>query len=198
MHGKDTPNAQAGALSRHGLIGTNLIAALHRPALRQGCKVYASDMRVRIQARGTRYDYPDVVLTCEDMADDARDASSPCFIVEVLSQSTQVVDRGQKLSEYTALPSLQGYLMVDTATRAARLYTRQGEGWGEQYVEEAGVLRLPCVDVELTLDDVYEGTSLQPPHTPQPASDPTAPKHGLRPWIASAFVPHIRYFQIGR
>ncbi|GGL75593.1 hypothetical protein GCM10010840_12150 [Deinococcus aerolatus] len=160
LHGEDTPNAQAGAVSRHGLIATNVLAALHRPALRQGCKVYASDMRVRIQTGGTRYYYPDVVLTCEDMADGARYASSPCLIVEVLSQTTQVLDRGQKLSDYTALPSLRGYLMVDTATRAARLYTRQGEGWGEQYVEDTGVLRLPCVDVALTLDDVYEGTSL--------------------------------------
>ncbi|QFP77117.1 Uma2 family endonuclease [Deinococcus sp. AJ005] len=160
LHGEDTPNAQAGALSKHGLIGTNLVAALHRPALRQRCKVYASDMQVRIQARGARYHYPDVVLTCEDMDDDARSASSPCFIVEVLSQGTQVIDRGQKLSDYTALPSLQGYLMVDTATRAARLYTRQGEGWGEQYVEDTETLRLPCVDVELTLDELYEGTRL--------------------------------------
>ncbi|MFK7601414.1 Uma2 family endonuclease [Deinococcus sp. SM5_A1] len=160
LHGEDSPNAQAGALSRHGLIGTNIIAALHRPALRQGCKVYASDMRVRIQARGARYYYPDVVLTCEDMADDARYCSSPCLLVEVLSQSTQVVGRGQKLSEYTALPSLQGYLMVDTATRAARLYTREGDGWGEQYVEGSGSLRLPYVPVELMLDGLYEGTSL--------------------------------------
>lgn len=160
LHGDDTANAQAGAVSRHGLIATNVLAALHRPALRQGCKVYASDMRVRIQTGGTRYYYPDVVLTCEDMADEARYASSPCLIVEVLSQTTQVLDRGQKLSDYTALPSLQGYLMVDTATRAARLYTRQGEGWDEQYIEDIGVLRLPCVDVALTLDDVYEGTSL--------------------------------------
>lgn len=160
LHGDDTANAQAGAVSRHGLIATNVLAALHRPALRQGCKVYASDMRVRIQTGGTRYYYPDVVLTCEDMADEARYASNPCLIVEVLSQTTQVLDRGQKLSDYTALPSLQGYLMVDTATRAARLYTRQGEGWDEQYIEDIGVLRLPCVDVALTLDDVYEGTSL--------------------------------------
>lgn len=159
LHGDDAPHAQAGALSKHGLICTNLIAALHRPALQQGCRVYASDMRVRVQAMGTHYYYPDVVLTCEPMDDEAMYASSPCLIVEVLSRSTQDADRREKLWAYQQLPSLQGYLLVDTATRAARLYTRSSEGWSEEYAEGQGVFMVPCVNVGLSLDAIYEATA---------------------------------------
>jgi Uma2 family endonuclease len=48
--------------------------------------------------------------------------------VEVLSRSTQDADRREKLWAYQQLPSLHGYLLIDTATRAARLCTRSGDG----------------------------------------------------------------------
>lgn len=153
-------HAQAGAASKHGIVSLNIASALHRPALRQGCRIYASDMQVRVDAMGTRYYYPDVVLTCETMPDDARYATQPCLIVEVLSDSTRDLDRREKLWAYQALGSLQGYLLVDTATRAARLYTRVGESWREDYWEDAGEMELPCVGVRLELDEVYEGTQV--------------------------------------
>lgn len=156
----DAPTAQAGATSRHGTVATNLVAALHAPARRSGCRVYASDMRVRIPTHGTRYYYPDLLITCEDMPDDARYTNAPCLIVEILSDSTQDTDRREKLWAYQQLPSLQGYLLVDTGTRAARLYTRTGNSWSEDYVEGAGALTLPCVNISVSLDEMYDGTAL--------------------------------------
>lgn len=161
LHGEDSPNAQAGATSRHGLICMNIGSALHRPALRQGCRLYQSDMRVRLSPPSfTRYSSPDLVLTCDPVDDDATFLSTPCLVVEVLSPSTRDLDRREKLFAYTALPSVQGYLLVDTATRAARLYVRNGEVWDEQYAEEEGELSLPCLNVPLALSDIYEGIHL--------------------------------------
>lgn len=115
-------------------------------------------MRVRIpQPGGTRYYSPDLVLTCDPVNDVATFLTSPCLVVEVLSPSTRDLDRREKLLAYTALPSVQGYLLVDTAVRTARLYVREGDAWAEQYVEEEGVLTLPCLGVELGLGEVYEG-----------------------------------------
>ncbi|MBZ9715108.1 Uma2 family endonuclease [Deinococcus multiflagellatus] len=160
LHGEDGPVAQAGATSKHGLLCTNLVAALHRPARQKGCRVYVSDMRVRADALGTRYYYPDLVLTCEDMADEARYTEAPCFIAEVLSLSTRDTDRREKLWAYQQLPSLQGYLLVDTATRAVRLYRRDAEGWRDAYAEGQGQITLPCVDLTLSLDEIYDGVNL--------------------------------------
>lgn len=161
LHGEDLPHAQAGALSKHGLIVLNIATLLYRLARQKGCKAYASDMRVRIGgSRSLRYYYPDFVMTCEEVNDNASFLQSPCFVVEVLSESTRNIDRREKLTDYTALPSLQGYLLVDTALRSARLYTREGDDWHEDYAEGEGELRIPCVDVTLTLADLYDGTSL--------------------------------------
>ncbi|WP_264776766.1 Uma2 family endonuclease [Deinococcus aetherius] len=161
LHGEDTPNAQAGAASRHGLICMNIGSALHRVALRQGCRLYQSDMRVRLsQPRFTRYYYPDLVLTCDPVDAAATFLPSPCLVVEVLSPSIRDPDRREKLFAYTTLPSVRGYLLVDTATRAARLYVRDGDRWDEQYAEEEGELRLPCLNVPLALSDIYEGIDL--------------------------------------
>lgn len=160
LHGDDTPTAQAGATSRHGLICGNIQAALHRPARTGNCRLYQSDMKVLIsQFSGVRYYYPDLVLTCGPVADAATSLDSPCLIVEVLSPSTRDLDRREKLLAYTTLRSLQGYLLVDTAMRAARLYTRAGERWNEHYLEDTGTLALPCVDVSLSLDEIYSGVT---------------------------------------
>lgn len=161
LHGDDGPSAQAGATSRHGLICMNIGSALHSTALRQGCRLYQSDMRVRVPQPGfTRYYYPDLVLICNPVDDAATFISTPCFVVEVLSPSTRDLDRREKLMAYTALPSVQGYLLVDTAARAARLYGRDGNAWVEQYAEETGTLYLPCLDVELSLEKIYAGVNL--------------------------------------
>lgn len=150
-------HAQAGATGKHGVIALNLATVLYRPARRKGCQVYASDLRIRVP-NGTRYYYPDVLVTCENLPDDARYAESPCLIAEVLSESTRDTDRREKLWAYQSLPSVQAYLLIDTDLRAARLFTRSGDGWSEGYWEGEGEMTLPCVDVTLTLDEVYEGT----------------------------------------
>lgn len=166
LHGGDTAHAQAGALSKHGLISLNIATMLRPLARKRRCRVYASDMSVRIshfsslRSGGPLYYYPDVVLTCVPVDDNARFLENPCLIVEVLSDSTKNIDRREKLHDYRTLPSLQGYLLVDTAVRAARLYIREGAGWREEYVEGKGSLTLPCVDATLTLEDMYEDTEV--------------------------------------
>lgn len=144
LHGEDTAHAQAGARSKHGLIALNIATVLRPLAREHRCRIYASDMSVRIpgsspsKAGGPLYYYPDVVLTCIPVDDDARFLEQPCLIVEVLSDSTKNIDRREKLHDYRTLPSLQGYLLVDTAALAVRLYIREDAGWREEYIEGEG------------------------------------------------------------
>ncbi|WP_425148094.1 Uma2 family endonuclease [Deinococcus sp.] len=165
LHGEDLPHAQAGALGKHGIIVLNIATILRPLARKHKCKVYASNMAVRISGSplisgGPLYYYPDVVLTCVPVGDNARFLEQPCLIVEVLSESTRNIDRREKMHDYRTLFSLQGYLMVDTAVRAARLYIRNGDDWREEYVESGGTLTLPCVDIRMTLEEMYEDTEV--------------------------------------
>ncbi len=151
--------AQAGATSGHGELCINLILALGLPARKQGCKIYQSDMRVNAQSPNGRamYYYPDVVATCEPMERRTGSAKAPCFVAEVLSPGTSHTGRADKLFAYTALPSMQTYLIVDAERRHIRVIERQGEGWTEYELEGDGSVNLPCLGTSLTLEQVYEG-----------------------------------------
>jgi hypothetical protein len=55
--------AMSGASARHNIITANLIGSLV-PSLRGGpCRVYASDMRLKVEPGGL-YTYPDVAVVC--------------------------------------------------------------------------------------------------------------------------------------
>ena len=120
--------ATAGALDRHATIAGNLFALLRSHARGSGCRVYISDMKVRVEYLN-RFFYPDVVVTC-----DARDRETPaykrfpCPIVEVLSEGTEAFDRGDKFADYQALTSLQEYVLVSTKRQRVECFRRGEEG----------------------------------------------------------------------
>ncbi|WP_420594588.1 Uma2 family endonuclease [Deinococcus sp.] len=153
--------AQAGATNNHNLITGNIYVGLFAAARQAGCRVYQSDMRLRVTSpasqRITMY-FPDVMVTCEALAGEALNALAPCLLVEVLSKSTEREDKNAKWLDYQTLPSLQAYLLVGGRSRAAAMYRRTPGGWVYEVLEDR--VPLPCVDVSLSLDDIYAGVSL--------------------------------------
>jgi len=126
--------AMAGASDTHVTIAGNLFALLRSHVRRTGCRVYIADMKVRIEPRD-RFYYPDVMVTC-----DPRDQNSPtykCFpklIVEVLSESTEAFDRGDKFVDYQALASLEEYVLINTRHPRVECFRRNESGlWILQY-----------------------------------------------------------------
>lgn len=92
--------AMAGGSEEHNLIVTNVVGELRAQLNRQPCRVYSSDMKVRITAAEVGA-YADVMVICGERAfhDDRRDVvTNPQLIVEVLSASTEAYDRGQKFT----------------------------------------------------------------------------------------------------
>jgi Uma2 family endonuclease len=79
--------ATGGASERHNLIVGNVFASLHAQLRGKPCKVYSSNMRVKISETGL-YTYPDVVALCgEAKFDDEQQDTllNPQVIIEVLS-----------------------------------------------------------------------------------------------------------------
>src|SRR5262249_775864 len=108
VHGLDKPGVfttvsyfrgemftMAGASPTHVLIVTNIVGALHGQLRRRPCTVYATDLRLKVNASGL-YTYPDIAVVCGEpqFDDDQRDTLiNPTLIVKVLSESTQDYDR---------------------------------------------------------------------------------------------------------
>ena len=100
--------AMTGGSRAHSLIAANLVRELGNALRERPCEVYGSDLRVSVALAGL-YAYPDVTVVCGQptFTDDERDTlENPTVIVEVLSPSTEGLDRGAKFTRYRRLPSL--------------------------------------------------------------------------------------------
>ena len=152
--------AMSGASERHNLIVANLITSLVVQLRGRPCRVYPSDLKVRMPS-GKRFFYPDVSVVGGEVkfADDKRDVIlNPVLIIEVLSESTAACDRGKKFLSYQQVESLQEYLLISQDEVLVEHFVRQGnDTWlytKAASTEEAVVL--PSVECKLALSDVYD------------------------------------------
>ena len=150
--------AQAGTTAAHVRICRNITAALDAAALKAGCDLFQSDMKLRVQATDNFY-YPDVMAVCGPHlpAGDATFVTSPCLLIEVTSRSTAQNDRRAKHAAYTAILSVQTYLIVEQNVRRVSVYERAGERWTSADLANQGEVALPCLGTGLTLEQVYRG-----------------------------------------
>ena len=146
-------HAMAGESRKHKRIVRNLIRALDARALELDCELVFES--TKLQTFPTKFRYPDVMVSCAPGLDEYL-VENPCFIVEVLSESTAHTDLETKLVEYTRLPSLERYVIVSQASRNVIVYRRTTDGWQVEILESGG-FEVPCLQVTLDLDQVYAG-----------------------------------------
>jgi Uma2 family endonuclease len=157
--------AMAGALDTNVTIALNMATLLRNHVRGSGCRVYISDMKARIESLN-RFYYPDVMVTC-----DQRDQETPgykkfpCLIVEVLSDSTEGFDRGDKFADYQLLESFQEYVLINTKRPRVECFRRNEQGlWVLQsYVGVETAFRLQSINFEGTLTQLYEDVNFELP-----------------------------------
>jgi Uma2 family endonuclease len=154
LHG--ATRAQAGASGDHVTISGNIFGTLFAVSRKSGCRIYQSDMKLRVQASNVFY-YPDLMLVCQGERPHPYYETAPCLLVEVLSRRTAANDRHGKFNAYTAIPSLQTYLIVSQTERRILAYGRVGDTWELTEYDGMGEIPLACPGVALTLDEVYAG-----------------------------------------
>jgi Uma2 family endonuclease len=146
--------AMAGGTARHNALAFRVGGALYA-ALPPGCTAFQSDMRLRILATG-RATYPDVSMVCGPIEYDPADPrattiTNPTLLVEVLSPSTEEIDRGDKLRDYQRIPSLQEYVLVSQVPRV-EIYRRLPSGtWEYRDVREGSVTLASGATLDLSI-----------------------------------------------
>ena len=151
--------AMAGASALHNKLVRNLTGLFWEKFRNHPCNVYATDLRVRID-KSSLFTYPDLVIVCgkEDYLDTNFDTlTNPKIIFEVLSDSTEKYDRGQKFSFYREIPSLEEYILVSSREIKIEKFKRVESGkwlFSESKVGEPFLIE--SIDYSLHLDDVYE------------------------------------------
>ena len=154
----------------HSTIASNLDRSLAEKLRGSGCRPFRGDAKV-IANGAVRY--PDLSVTCSPVSGHDDVVPDPVLIIEVISPSTEHVDRGRKKRDYFATPSVRQYAIVAQDERLVDLYTRSDAGWINEVVADDGVLKLSAIGVELSLDAIYQDTDLAA--TRRPAAGEPAP-----------------------
>lgn len=167
----DVARLMSGGTGEHDQIAFNMRAALGLHFLSGPCFVRGSDMQVYIGIKPSgkeHYVYPDATISC-DVADRRRGTTmirSPRLVVEVLSPSTEKIDRGPKLEAYKKCETIQEIVLIDQFVQAAEVYRRNGEDgtmWDHVFYGPNQGIELHCVDVYISMDEVYRGIDFDEP-----------------------------------
>ena len=150
--------AMAGATLIHNKIVSNLIFLFNQFLKDKPCDVYPSDLRLQVEKSGL-YTYPDITIVCgkTELLDNKFDTlKNPTILIEVLSDSTEKYDRGQKFSFYREIPSLKEYILVSSKTMKIEKFKRLEDG-NYLYIEsnEHQPFPIDSIDMNLNLEDVY-------------------------------------------
>ena len=148
--------AMSGGTRNHNRVSGNFFKLLDDALANRTCEVYIVDVKVQVEP-GQKYFYPDVVVTCDERDDDPQLIQFPCLFIEVLSPSSEAVDRGKKFAKYRQSPTLQEYVLVQVAQPVVEVFRRNEQGkWvlSEYNLDER--LRLESVDVEIAIADLYK------------------------------------------
>lgn len=155
--------AMAGGSEAHNLLAGNLFSALHGHLRGSRCRVHIADMKVRLQILGEDiFYYPDVMVACDPRDADPYFKRFPKVIVEVLSESTERVDRREKALSYQQIETLEEYVLV-AQDRMEVAVARRTNGWQPEILRVAtDELRLPSLDFRVPLDVIYEAVPVGP------------------------------------
>jgi Uma2 family endonuclease len=152
-------HALAVATKRHNLSVGNISARLRAAARGGPCRVYTEAVKLRLP--DDVFYYPDVMVDCSGDESDAYVVEQPCTVVEVVSPSTETIDRREKLIAYRRFGPIRGFLLVDQDVRRVERHFRDGEGaWRLETVEGEGSVEVACPKAAITLDEIYEGTGV--------------------------------------
>jgi Uma2 family endonuclease len=119
-------HGRAGGTPNHATLAAAVTLFLGLQLRGKPCCVFSSDLKVRILATGLAT-YPDLTVVGSKLETDPQDANAatnPTLLVEVLSDSSEAYDRGEKFAHYRRLPSLREYVLVSHLTPRIEVWRR--------------------------------------------------------------------------
>ena len=149
--------AMTGASRHHVLITGNIFRHIANHLAESHCQVFQSDMKLK-----TEFDcyYPDVFVSCDKNDLDEQISKQPLIIIEVLSKSTEHIDRGIKLDSYLQLSNLQEYVLVHQDKMHLMIFKRVKQNWQLSLLEKNNILELDSINIRVPVTDLYTKVSI--------------------------------------
>jgi len=140
----------------HERVIRRLAAALERRLDANRWEVLTSNFAVELGPKTVRY--PDVVVDSAQGSDKDLTATTPILIAEVISPSSVADDLGDKAAQYLRSADLLAYLVLAQDEPKAWVWVRGNAGFPagpEVIAGKDGVIRIPSLDIELQLAQIY-------------------------------------------
>jgi Uma2 family endonuclease len=153
--------AMAPTANTHGIIVSNLVAALHGHLRGKRCMVVtAPGIKPHMRANWN-FRIPDLGVTCEADRKGERIVGEPILLIEVLSPSN-AADTYENIRAYATLPSVAELLVVhSTRVEVELLHKGEANIWpANPAIFKDGALALASIDMTLPLAEIYAGTHL--------------------------------------
>ncbi len=149
----------AGGSLNHSRIAKNIIVALERFLLTRACQSFTSDAVLKIPSG--HYVLPGVAITCDERDHEDNDyLLYPCVIFEVLSPSTEAIDRGRKFTFYQECLTIQEYVLVSSQEPLVEVFHRENDlMWTYRIFKQGADVLLPSLDIRLSMKDIYKNVA---------------------------------------
>jgi Uma2 family endonuclease len=159
----------AGGTADHSTIVINVIEDIRRALGAQPCRVYNSDLAVRLSP--SEYRFADAVVSCDER-DRGRvtEVQAPRVVVEVLSDSTEREDRTDKFALYRACPTVEEFVLVATRYQAVEVYRRAPDDWTAHAYQPGEFVELRSIAARLAVTDLYRLSEVPSAQRPGPAA----------------------------
>ncbi|MFM7905281.1 MAG: Uma2 family endonuclease [Microcystis sp.] len=149
-----------GATTNHNQIAGNFYRRFPLNINNQDYYTYMETVRLWLSDYSI-YTYPDVMVIKGQplyQGNSQSNVINPLIIVEVLSNSTQAYDRGDKFKFYRSLPTFQEYILIEQSSYSVeRYYKQKDDQWLVDFLTgENVVLQLMSVDWQISLQDLYQ------------------------------------------
>ena len=162
LNGQITP--MAGGKPNHNQLAINLTSTINYSIRKKPYRVFMSDLRLWIPDCRL-YTYPDVMVVATPLifAENRQDTiTNPIVIAEILSDSTEKYDRGDKFRMYRTIPSFQEYLLISqTAMQVEKFSKNEVNQWVlSEYEGKDAKINFNSFEFEIKLDELYDRVAL--------------------------------------
>ena len=149
--------AKAGETLAHNRISQNLLFNLHARTKGRPCRMFISDVLVNLHLRTDEYYYyPDIFVTCDKRDKHPQFVQYPKLIIEVLSESTERVDKREKFFAYTSIASLEEYVLGAQSVKEVTVFRRASQWKAETLSGAKAKVTLASLKLTVPLAAIYE------------------------------------------
>ncbi|MBX9927086.1 MAG: Uma2 family endonuclease [Hyphomicrobiaceae bacterium] len=151
--------AMAWASDRHNLLRGNLAAFL-LDRLPDHCQVFTADMKLQIRTNDQeRYYCPDLFVACDPADRDRYVRKHASLVAEILSPSTERIDRTEKFEAYQTNPAVTEYALLSQDAVELELF-RRPRSWQREFFRQDNTVTFESVGLTTNVSTFYRRVGL--------------------------------------